>query len=162
MPEIDIIEAQILIDQAHGEVSQTYQVAPYDPNWKYDNSSQGALKVYDSSITQPNSYNGGQYQQSCSQLTVVPDDMYRESTGDSSGQFRVFGVEWASYPDKREEGYILWYSDDKKAWRLGGQGLKPNSVTEVGQRLISEEPMALVGCFRRLSSFALLRYRYST
>jgi len=148
IPEVDIIEAQIQIENRHGEVSQTYQIAPYDPEWKFDNTSGNEVN-YDKSIVHPNTYFGGVYQQSCSRLVTIEDDTYVDQDGvgvvsDTAGQFKAFGVEFMSNAQKRDEGYIQWVSEGKKSWKLLANGLAPNAETEVGRRLIPEEPMALV------------------
>lgn len=148
VPEIDIIEAQIVIDEGHGEVSQTYQIAPYDAQYKFDNVTPGAVVIYDTDLTYPNTYLGGSYQQSCSRLTAIPNDIYIDQPGES-GNFKEFGVEYVSNMEDRSKGYILWSSDGKNAWKMYGSSLAPNAETEVGQRVIAEEPMALVSLSRR-------------
>lgn len=142
VPEIDIIEAQILIEEAHGQVSQTFQVAPYDDSWIFDNSS-GKVEVYDRDVTALNSYYGGVYQQSCSSLSTISDDIYLDQKP-TGGNFKKFGVEYVSNEKNRGEAYILWTSQGKKAWKMFGTSIGPNDKTEVGQRVIPEEPMTLV------------------
>ena len=70
-PEIDLIEAQIVIDKGHGEVSQSFQIAPYDDYYQFDNTTAGTYEQYDTSITYFNTYLGGYYQQAVSSLTAV-------------------------------------------------------------------------------------------
>ncbi|WVQ75724.1 hypothetical protein IAR50_005354 [Cryptococcus sp. DSM 104548] len=145
-PEIDIVEAQIVIADGVGQVSQSLQLAPFDDYYQYDNTS---VTQYNTSITSFNSYLGGTYQQAASSLTTVPSNIYYNQddvtgwTG-SSGQFAMFGIEYQAFPDKREDGYITWYSDNKTSWTIYADAIKENAKTEVGRRLIPEEPMALV------------------
>jgi hypothetical protein len=54
------------------------------------------------------------------------------------------GVEWFSDPNDREAGRITWVSDGEKSWEMLAGSTGPNARTEIGQRLISEEPMAMV------------------
>jgi len=128
-PEIDMIEAQIVIDIARGEVSQSAQFAPYDDYYQFNNASTN-YEQYDPTITSFNTYLGGFYQQAASSLTLVEDEIYYNQVG-TNGQFATFG-------------YITWVSSGKESWTLRGTGVGPNDKTEVGQRLISEEPMSLV------------------
>ena len=137
-----MIEAQIVINQGQGQVSQSAQFAPYDDYYQFNNASSN-YQQYDPTITAFNTYLGGYYQQAASSLTMVDDDLYYSQVG-SNGQFATFGFENSIDPDERSNGYITWVSQGKKSWTLHGAGVGPNANTEVGQRLISEEPMALV------------------
>lgn len=40
-----------------------------------------------------------------------------------------------------KDGYITWQTDGKKAWTMHASAVGPNPATQVGQRLVSEEPM---------------------
>jgi len=141
-PEIDMIEAQIVIDIARGEVSQSAQFAPYDDYYQFNNASTN-YEQYDPTITSFNTYLGGFYQQAASSLTLVEDEIYYNQVG-TNGQFATFGFEYSSDEKDRGNGYITWVSSGKESWTLRGTGVGPNDKTEVGQRLISEEPMSLV------------------
>jgi hypothetical protein len=138
-----MIEAQIVISQGQGQVSQSYQLAPYDDSYQFQNTTTGAYEFYDNTITAFNTYLGGYYQQAASALTMVDENLYYNQPGDS-GQFAVFGFEYNSNEKSREDGYITWVSQGKKSWTMTGKGLAPNAKTEIGQRLIPEEPMTLV------------------
>nr|XP_019011212.1 glucosidase [Kwoniella pini CBS 10737]OCF49993.1 glucosidase [Kwoniella pini CBS 10737] len=143
-PEIDIVEAQIRISVAHGEVSQSNQVAPYDDHYQFNNRS-GMVEIYDKDVTMWNSYLGGYYQQAVSGLSLLPDRIYRNQVvGGRSGEFATFGVEWSAYPEAREKGYIAWVSDNKRTWTMYADAVDANPRTEIGRRIVSEEPMAMV------------------
>lgn len=90
-PEIDIVEAQIIISESRGEVSQSFQVAPYDDYYQSDNSSKN-FKHYDTDLTYWNTYLGGHFQQAVSSLTRLPRNIYWDQPGDSK-QFTVFAME---------------------------------------------------------------------
>ncbi|ODN76413.1 glucosidase [Cryptococcus wingfieldii CBS 7118] len=141
-PEIDIIEAQIILDEARGEVSQSLQIAPFDDHYQWNNASDN-FRMYDTDLSYWNTYLGGTTQQALSSLTRVPRDIYYNQEGES-GKFGVFGVEYQAFPDHREDGYITWYSDNKTSWTLYGGTLAPNNKTEIGQRMVPEEPLALI------------------
>jgi hypothetical protein len=141
-----MIEAQVIIDQATGEVSQSFQVAPYDDYYQFYNTTSAYYTQYNTSITSWNSYLGGYYQQAVSSLTTVPSDIYysQDSVGGTSKDFVTFGFEYSTDTSDRSNGYITWVSNGKKSWTMDAGIVGPNSKTEVGQRIIPEEPMALV------------------
>jgi len=68
-------------------VSQSAQVAPFDYDYQFDNTS---TEIYDTTITQYNSYLGGIYQQAVSGVTDVPSTVY------SGNGFAVYGEQNAS------------------------------------------------------------------
>jgi len=143
-PEIDIIEAQIVVAEGHGEVSQSFQIAPYDDSYQWDNSTAGTYKVYDKGITYPNTYLGGYYQQAVSHLSAVDNDIYLNQQGGASGNFKMFGVEIVSNEKDRSQAYVTWWNQGIKSWTMHGTAVPDNPKTEISQRLITEEPMALV------------------
>lgn len=139
-----MIEAQIRITVAHGEVSQSYQVAPYDDFYQFDNSSQN-VEIFDETLTNWNTYLGGYFQQAVSGLTLLPDRIYHDQVvGGRSGEFTVFGFEYSANVEQREKGYIQWVADGKPSWRMNADAVGPNPRTEVGRRIVSEEPMYLI------------------
>lgn len=135
-----IIEAQIDVDVMRGEVSQSYQIAPY--NWKYyiDNSSD-ATTIYDTEMTEYNSYSGGPLQQAVSAVTYVDNVNYADQGG-----FAAYGYEYWSDIDKVDDGYITWVSQGKESWKITSRTIGPDTTSEVSQRLIPEEPMVRLGC----------------
>ena len=141
-PEIDMIEAQIVLSQGQGQVSQSAQFAPYDDYYQFNNASSNYVQ-YDKSITSFNTYLGGFYQQAASSLTMVSSDLYYDQVG-TNKQFATFGFEYSADSNDRSNGYIEWVSQGVKSWKLNAAGVGPNPKTEVGQRLIAEEPMAMV------------------
>ncbi|KAJ9125351.1 hypothetical protein QFC22_000311 [Naganishia vaughanmartiniae] len=144
VPEIDLIEAQIEVAQATGQVSQSFQVAPFNGYYRIDNSS---VSVDDETITSMNSYWGGQYQQAASFLTDVDNDYYR----DNSDEYGVFGVESYANENTRGDNYITWVANGKPSWTLPAQAIGPDAGADIGQRLISEEPMYMIMNFGELS-----------
>ena len=131
-------------------------MAPYDDYYQYNNVTTGAFEFYDSSITLPNSYLGAPYQQAVSALTQVDDGIYSNQTvGGVNGQFGVFGFEYSSNSQDRSQGYITWVSMGKKSWTMNAAAVEPNPRTEIGQRIVSEEPMAMVS-----ATLALLARRF--
>lgn len=106
-----MVEAQIIITEATGEVSQSNQIAPFDDYYQWDNSSKN-FEVYDTSLTKWNTYLGGNYQQAVSALTKMPDRIYwdQATRGPRSKEFATFAFEYYSNENKREDGYIAWVS----------------------------------------------------
>ncbi|KAJ9102260.1 hypothetical protein QFC19_004807 [Naganishia cerealis] len=146
VPEIDLIEAQIEVSRAKGQVSQSFQVAPFNGYYKIDNTS---VDVFDETISSLNSYWGGQYQQAASYLTDVEDQYYV----DNSPEFGVFGFESYSNENTRGDNYITWVANGKPSWTLPAAAIGPDSGVDVGQRLISEEPMYMIMNFGLSNNF---------
>ncbi|KAI0239033.1 beta-glucan synthesis-associated protein [Massospora cicadina] len=137
-PEIDLIEA--LANHAGGEVSQSYQVAPFDA----DRKTKPKYKIYNPAITSLNPYTGGELQQSVSALSKMPSTIY------GGREFATFAVEYHPGPD----GYITWFVDDKPTWTLEAAALDANPASKVDRRLIPEEPMYMIFNLAMSSSFS--------
>lgn len=150
-PEIDLIEAQIKLSLQHGEVSQSFQVAPFDDFYQSDNTT-GKATIYDEDMTVYNSYLGGIYQQAVSGLTLLPDRIYHDQVvGGRSKEFATFSFEYSAFPEEREKGYIHWVTDGKPAWTMFADAVGPNPRTEIGRRIVPEEPMYMVCSITTLS-----------
>ncbi|THG98260.1 hypothetical protein EW145_g7457, partial [Phellinidium pouzarii] len=119
----------------HGEVSQSYQVAPFNAFVKFDNSTPPTT-IYNSTITKFNSFTGTALQQGISAVTLVDFDNYNNSN------YAMYGIEYWSDMANRDDGYITWYSQGEKAWTVTSASIGPDSVSQISQRLITEEPMA--------------------
>ncbi|KAI0081594.1 glycoside hydrolase family 16 protein [Panus rudis PR-1116 ss-1] len=154
-PEIDIVETQIDVSRFQAEVSQSFQVAPYNYKYQIDNSSD-ATTIYDSSITKFNVYQGGQYQQAVSAVTDINNDNY-----DGKG-YATYGFEWWSNPKKRDEGYITWYSDGKPSWKITPQTIGPDSTAQISGRIIPEEPMYIIMNLGMSPSFQKQDFKHLT
>lgn len=66
------------------------------------------------------------------------------------------GVELFSDPNNRENGHIHWISSGVKSWSLYPAAVAANATTQISQRLIPEEPMALIMNFGMSSGFAVV------
>ena len=53
-------------------------------------------------------------------------------------------------PANRDQGYINWVADGKETWTMQASSVGPNTNMQIGQRLISEEPMAMVSATQEL------------
>ncbi|KAJ6508227.1 glycoside hydrolase family 16 protein [Mycena sanguinolenta] len=141
VPEIDIIEALVEIDATppnfRGQVSQSYQVAPYNADRQFNNDS-SVTPIQNSTITKFNNYMGDQFQQTVSALTYIDSSFY------GGAAYAPYGLEWFSNPSNRESGYITWYSDGAKTWTLTADTIGPDATSGVSARLISEEPMYMI------------------
>lgn len=136
VPEIDILEAQIDLSTTpfQGQVSQSFQIAPYNYQYQFNNASP-ATTINDSSITVLNTYKGATYQQAVSAVSFVDSQNY-------NGQdYATYGFEYWSNPDDRSTGYITWYSQSAQTWKITSASIGPDSISEVSSRLIPEEPM---------------------
>lgn len=150
-PEIDLIEAQIIINLGIGEVSQSNQIAPYDAFYQYNNASI-YCDIEDPSISMFNTYKGSIYQEAVSVLTQVPSRIYRDQVvGGRGGEFGSFELEWFADFDNRANGHITWAVDGKRAWTMRPGAIAANPLTQIGDRIIAEEPMYMIFNFHMVS-----------
>ena len=131
-PEIDIFEALIDVSVFKGQVSQSLQVAPFNYQYEFDNTT--SATPIEGSTTIFNTYKGAFYQQAVSALSYI-------SSSDYSGGFGTFAYEWWTNPNDRTDGYIQWYSEGKETWRATYTTLSGDSATGISNRIIPEEPM---------------------
>jgi len=137
VPEIDIFETQVNVSVFQGQVSQSFQIAPYDYQYSFDNSTP-AITIRDPTITQLNTYKGGVYQQAVSAVSYISSNNYNDQG------YAPYGFEWWSNPSQRSEGYVTWYSNGNPTWTATSASIGPDSITKISQRLISEEPMYII------------------
>ncbi|KAG1767378.1 glycoside hydrolase family 16 protein [Suillus placidus] len=133
-PEIDIFEATI--DGGIGKVSQSSQWAPFNAGYQWLNTSDN-LQIYHSDLTVLNPYHGGAYQQTTSGLSLTNQDCYELD----KGCYSIYGFE---YKPGFDAGYITWISSGEAVWTLQSAGLGPDTETEIGARIISQEPMYII------------------
>ncbi|KAJ3494568.1 hypothetical protein NLJ89_g10781 [Agrocybe chaxingu] len=142
-PELDIFEAEKDKDIPLVHiVSQSAQFAPFSHDYTYTNNT-GDWINYDTTRTRANTYRGSAVQQSVSGLTRVPADMFQGS----GANFKTFGFEYWSDPNDRQAGYVNWQVDGARSHRVSATAVGPDQGPDgsgVGQRLIPEEPMAIV------------------
>ncbi|WVR04544.1 hypothetical protein IAU60_001551 [Kwoniella sp. DSM 27419] len=155
-PEIDMVEAQIILREQRGEVSQSFQLAPFDDSYRWNNISAN-FEMYDTDLTYWNTYLGGYYQQAASALTRLPRDIYYSQPG-TNGQFTTFAFEYQAFPDKREDGYIAWVADGKRSWTMHADATGPNEKVGIGRRIIPEEPMYLIFNFHMSNNFQTVNF----
>ncbi|GAA6037271.1 hypothetical protein JCM8097_008655 [Rhodosporidiobolus ruineniae] len=136
-PEIDILEGQIAPNGKQGSASQSVQIAPFDPHylWRNDTTEENpGLIVWNSSITTQNMWKGSISQESASLNTLTDDTSY-----DGKG-YTTYGYEY----DPGTDGRITWAINGSQTWQLNADAFGPNDQTEIGQRLIAEEPMYII------------------
>lgn len=148
-PELDILEGQVDEGLGKGEVSQSFQIAPFNAFVKFANSSPETT-IYDESQTFFNSFTGSSLQQAVSAVTFTDADNYN-GTG-----YATYGVEWWSDMKNRDDGHVTWYSTGQKSWAITSASVGPDSVSEVSQRLIPEEPMVSSPMASRLGRYSCM------
>ncbi|KAG8733498.1 hypothetical protein FRC11_005669, partial [Ceratobasidium sp. 423] len=136
-PEIDALEAQKNKQGDGGRVSQSAQFAPFSYNYTFDTS---AISVVDPTVTFLNDYRGSGVQQAVSGLTTLPEDIYQQS----QGNFQTFGFEYWGNKDKRQDGFITWLANGKKALSMTAAAVGPDTMAEISSRPVAEEPMSIV------------------
>ncbi|KAJ6619541.1 glycoside hydrolase family 16 protein [Mycena sp. CBHHK59/15] len=155
VPEIDIIEAQVDVSVFRGQVSQSYQIAPFNFDWQFVNTTP-ATTIVDSTLTSFNTYKGSNEQQAVSALTYINSSVY---SGEAYG---VYGFEYWSDPDNRNDGYITWVSNGAESWGITAATIGPDSTVEISQRLIPEEPMYIVLNLGMSTSFQAQDFMHMT
>ncbi|KAK4948212.1 beta-glucan synthesis-associated protein [Elasticomyces elasticus] len=146
VPEIDAIEASVgyldpPVGAAIGSASQSYQVAPFDMLWRPNTEF---IEVYDRSISSMNSYQGGAFQQALSTVTNLHNDWY------DGKAYQKYAFEYGPGAD----GYVKWWVGDTATWMVTGDAIGPNG--NIGQRVMPQEPMAIVANFGMSNGFASL------
>jgi len=147
--EIDAIEASVSyldpdrFEAAVGSASQSYQTAPFDIFWRPNTDF---IEVYDPSISEMNSYQGGVYQEALSTVTLLNNDWY------DGKAYQVYAFEY----ETGNKGYVAWYVGSEPTWKMTQDAVGPNG--NVGQRVMPEEPMALIANFGLSASFAQLNW----
>jgi len=131
-PEIDIIEVSgDWAGMGVAVATQSFQVAPFDIYW-YPNYDYMETPDYRFSFV--NTYTGGPFQQAVSTTTMLNNSWY------DGMQYQKYAFEYA--PGAGEDAYIQWYVGDDEMMKFDARAIGPNG--NVGQRLISEEPMSMV------------------
>jgi beta-glucanase (GH16 family) len=155
VPEIDIFEAQINVSVSpwQGGVSQSLQVAPFDLLYDYVTTSPTST-IYNSSSTQFNTYRGGPLQEAVSAVTNVDSQVY------GGNGYATYGFEYWSDQNNRQDGYVTWYSNGQPSWQMTAATVGPNSLTQVSQRLVSEEPMVSYHSWVYLAKILICLVRY--
>lgn len=91
-----------------------------------------------------NSYCGGVYQQAISGISNLNNHWY------DGNSYQTYAFEYSPGGD----GSITWYVGDEATWTLDGRAIGPNG--NIGQRVVPEEPMAMVINFGMSNSFQAL------
>jgi beta-glucanase (GH16 family) len=147
-PEIDAVEATVgyllpPAGDAIGEVSQSMQIAPFDVFWQPDASWQ---EIYDYSVTSINPYQGGNYQEAVSALTILNNEWY------DGNAYQLYGFDYVP----GSTGQVVWNVGAAQTWKITGQSMGPNG--NIGQRVIPEEPMAIIINFGMSPTFAPINF----
>ena len=135
VPEIDIFEAQV--KGKHTQVSQSYQVAPFDHDYKWGDD---LAHIFDHSITEVNEYHGGDTQEAVSCVSQVPDSMF----WNTDRRFTKLGLEYEPDWNGPGSGSVTFYMDGKPTWTVNGSSLRPDPQTGIGQRTFPLEPMMMI------------------
>lgn len=149
-PEIDIFEVQVQYKNGarHSYASQSLQVAPFDHAYAWGNSSADAT-IYDDTLTEFNTYTGGQIQEAVSSVTRVPDTGFQLT----QNEYVKYGVEFSPDFNYDGSGSMTWYVDGKPSWTVNPKAFPARPDLDISQRIIPVEPMAIVMNLAISSSF---------
>ena len=130
-PEIDVIEASANGAADLGIITQSYQVAPFDP-WYRPNYD--FMAIPNPNFTTMNTYCGGPGQQAVSAATTLNHEWY------DGNKYQKYAYEYT--PGTGSSSHISWFVGDNPSYLLRGDALGPNG--NVNARPISEEPMSII------------------
>ena len=131
-PEIDILEVSGDWGGMNLAVAtQSFQVAPFDV-WWYPNYD--FFETPDYSMSFVNTYTGGPYQQAVSTTTMLNNSWY------DGELYQRYSFEYQ--PGGNETSGITWRVADTETAHFDARAIGPNG--NIGQRLVSEEPMSMV------------------
>lgn len=128
-----------------------FTVAPIDAGYLSLNQVEPNVHVWNTTRTTVNTWNGSIYQQSYSWQSSLDATSYEgrgySTFGPSSGSRRKLwlmsdtaGVEYIPGP----AGTITWDVNSTQTWELTAPAMGPDSRVDIGQRLVSEEPMSII------------------
>ncbi|KAK4999679.1 beta-glucan synthesis-associated protein [Elasticomyces elasticus] len=131
-PEIDILEVSgDWGGMGVGVATQSYQVAPFDifyyPNYNF-------METPDYSTSFVNTYTGGPYQQAVSTTSMLNNSWY------DGNMYQKYAFEYT--PGSTSKSEVAWFVGDGMTMRFDARAIGPNG--NIGQRLVSEEPMSLI------------------
>ncbi|GAA5981997.1 hypothetical protein JCM5350_000607 [Sporobolomyces pararoseus] len=156
--EIDIFEATVDPRREVGEISQSAQWAPFNPGYTYVNTSTEYVEWFPDAIekwnTHPNAYLGGAIQQVTSGLSETDPDTYNSSTN-----FQTYGFEYQ--PSEFEgygTGYITWSQNGSAMWTVRDKAMQANARAEVGDRVVTAEPMYAIFNLGMSPNFGVIDY----
>lgn len=140
IPEIDLFETQVNLDEEASFASQSYQASPFDHDYDW-NEDKESYKIYDEDRSNVNVYKGGPLQEALSVLTRVPDSAFFETDKKPC----KFAIEYIpDKPNTNGTGSVTFYVNGKPSWHLTGAALKPDNRTEIGWRTFSREPLFMI------------------
>lgn len=93
-----------------------------------------------------NSYQGGSYQQALSTVTNLNNAWY------NGNEYQSYGFEYSP----GSSGYVSWFIGDEPTWKVTADAVGPNA--NIGQRIMPEEPLAIVANFGMSNGFAALNW----
>ncbi|GAA5893040.1 uncharacterized protein JCM6883_007547 [Sporobolomyces salmoneus] len=160
--EIDIFEATVNPYEEIGEISQSAQWAPFNPSYSYLNSSTDYVEWFPDAVekwdTHANVYQGGATQQVTSGLSQTDPDTYNSTTN-----FQSYGFEYQ--PSEFEgfgTGYITWSQNGSAMWTIRDSAMAANSRAEVGNRVVTAEPMYAIFNLGMSPNFGVIDYNHLT
>ncbi|KAG8981100.1 hypothetical protein FRC05_004000 [Tulasnella sp. 425] len=137
-PEIDIFEAErSKTGGPGGQTSQSSQYAPFNNAYQYNTA---ATTLY-LPTTYHNTFLGSETQQSISSLTDMDESWFENSANPT---YTTYGLEFLGDDKNPANGFINWVAGGQHSWGLTAAAFGPDALTEISQRTVSVEPMAIV------------------
>ncbi|ORY69175.1 beta-glucan synthesis-associated [Leucosporidium creatinivorum] len=156
-PEIDVFEALVDAGTGKGQISQSAQWAPFNPNYLYVNKTTANAEFYDNDFgTYKNTYLGGVYQQVTSGLSYTNSSTYNSSTN-----YAMYGIEHRpSDFDGIGTGKISWFQEDETMWMISDTAMVANKDAKISQRPVTGEPMYVLFNLGMSTNFGTVNLTY--
>ncbi|KAJ6481911.1 beta-glucan synthesis-associated protein [Mycena sanguinolenta] len=120
-----------------GQVSQSAQWAPFDPQYGWFNTSENMV-IADTSLSIKNQgFNGGTFQEATSVVSTTNQSCYQLTK-------RCYDINGFEYLPGFGDAYITWITNNKVAWTLNVAGMAANPDTEISARPITNEPLYII------------------
>jgi len=148
-PEIDILEAITDPDTKLGQISQSVQLAPFNAKYEINNRTEGSVNIISKAFqTVLNPYTGNIYQQAASGLSDTDQKSY------NGKGYASYGFEYAT--GDSPSPFITWTQKDQPMWQLTSGALGPDPLSQIGPRVIPNEPMYILLNLGISSTFGVL------
>jgi len=95
------------------------------------------------------------FQQAVSALSQTDQQAYEMS----GGGFSVYGYE---YLPGTSDAYVTWISNNRASWTVFSAGMGPDSMVQIGERPIPEEPMYIIANLGMSPNFGKIDFEHLT
>ncbi|KAK9893265.1 glycoside hydrolase family 16 protein [Cystobasidium minutum MCA 4210] len=140
-PELDVFEAEVNETHKIGQISQSFQISPHDPERQWKKTAPGYSIPSDKYKGFLNEWDGDDYIQCISTLSQTDQTCYELK---NKTAFQTYGIDYQPSKGKDTNGHICWTQGDTMTAHLEESALGPRPEIDIGQRLVPREPMYII------------------